>query len=788
MKIEFLQKFKIDKQSTIVQITGLVLGIVTCIFIFRYAFFEYSFDRFHKNKDLIYRTQSSEAMPLGPLAKEKLSYVKEFARLHPCYRGISVQTKDNAFIENQAYYSDGSIFEILSFPIIAGDAPGSLTLKDHLVISESYAKKYFGNQNPIGQTVQINGAYESGRSYTIGAVFEDIPSNSHIKFDILLSIENILSHNMYSKDNPWQWSNFFTYFRTRYPVKKESFVKNLSALAKDNGALLKNGQPVNFPLFALKEIHLNGQTNFMDNNANARDINILIAMGMIILIISWINYINISVGSALKNKLNLGVKKVLGANSLSLWGEIFKKMLVLNTVAIVASLILYFILKPLTEKLVDGHLSLTVSNQILFWLIITGIQLFGTCIVSYSIHGLQNRQNLISLLSKRNKSVKGKQSWISLFVFQFSASIILICFAFFSSKQVNELMHVTKGIKTRQILALRSANVCNSGNIGKSRGIFEDEVVKLPDVEMSTSTTYIPGERIASYMPTRLASDTRDNSIKCFMNFVGYDYIPLFGHKLIAGRNFSREFSTDGSGIIINKTLANEYGFHHPKDAIGKEIYWETKNTFKTIIGVMDDFHQQSADVPVEPTIYHLWDHARGYCVLSVESTDLKATIKKIENLWNRIHSGNAFEYLWIDEQYNKQFHKWIKYSNVINIFSFIAILIACIGLFGLSSMMLLSRTKEIGVRKVNGARNKELVLLLNRQFVKWVIVAFFIACPISWFIIDNWLSNFAYRTNLSWWVFVLSGAIALLIAFLTVSLKTFRAARANPVVALRYE
>ena len=490
----------------------------------------------------------------------------------------------------------------------------------------------------------------------------------------------------------------------------------------------------------------------------------------------------------MNHKLKIAVKKVLGAQSFSLWLEIFDKMLVLNIAAIFFSVILFFVLNPIMRSLFEGYFQFTFLTQIQLWSIILVIQILGILLVSYTIHILQNRQNLVSLLSKRTKASKGQQSWLFLFVFQFSASIVLICFSFFSTKQVNGLMNVSKGIETKQVLALCSANVSNDGDIYESRSIFEDEVLKLPQVLKSTSATYIPGSRIASNMPTRLSNKTEDDNVGCYMNWIGYDYIPLFQHKLIAGRNFSKEFTTDGSGVIINETLAKEYGFVNADDAIGKDIFWETRNTNKTIIGVIEDFHHQSAEIPIEPTMFHLWDHARGYCLLSLESSNTKATLREIETIWNEIHKGNAFEYVWIDEHYNKQFHKWMRYSNIINIFSFIAILIASIGLFGLSAMLIAKRIKEIGIRKVNGATERELVLLLNKQFMRLVIIAFFVACPIAWFIIKNWLNNFAYKTHLSWWIFVLSGLIAFMIAFLTVSMKTYKASRTNPVVALRNE
>jgi putative ABC transport system permease protein len=402
---------------------------------------------------------------------------------------------------------------------------------------------------------------------------------------------------------------------------------------------------------------------------------------------------------------------------------------------------------------------------------------------------MMNRQKLIGIRSKGSISVKGKHSpWITLFVLQFSASIVLISFALFSTKQINDLMKVNTGIQTHQILAIRSADSSEDPEISTVRAVFESEVLKIPGVAISSSASYIPGSCIASYMPTHLSFKTKDDNIDCRMNFVGYDYIPLFRHKIVAGRNFSKNYSSDSEAVVINKTLAQAYGFVNPEEALGKEIFWESKNKYKTIIGVMDDFYQQSADVAIEPTMFQLWDHARGYCLLNILSANATATIKEVEKLWNKIHKGNAFDYLWIDEHYNKQFDKWIQYAHLVKTFSLIAILIACVGLFGLSSMLLGNRTKEIGIRKINGANEITLIQLLNKDFIIWVVVAFVIACPISWFTLNKWLENFAYKTTLSWWIYALAGMVALCIAIVTISLQTFKAVRMNPVEALRYE
>jgi len=790
MILKKFNRLKAEKQNNIIQIAGLVLGIVTCIFVGYYAFFEYSFDRFNADTNRIYRTKGTEGKLLASLAEEQLSYVGKTARLHPCYRGVTIVSRENSLHETSAYFGDGSLFSILDFPVIKGEIKEALTRKNQMAISESYAGKLFGNENPVGQTVIINGSYENNVSYTVAGVFKDIPQNSHVQFNILFSIENILAHRMYTQDSPWQWKNFFTYFKTSNPIDADQFGHDLSALVLNNGETKKSDEGELCPVFPLRDIHLNGQSNYMDNNPTSRDVFIRIFIALIIMAIAWLNFINIGIGNALKNKLAFSVKKVLGASSRNIWIELLQKSFNLNVFALIIAVVLFFILNSILKGTgILQSITLPRSWQFGFWATIFGIQVLGAFLVSLVMFGLISRQKLANALSNRTKSGKQNHSpWITLFVLQFGASIVLICFALFSAKQVNGLMSMDKGIETSQVLAIRSPYYSVAGNIGSDRKVFEQEALKIPGITTVTSASYIPGSTISSQMPTRLSGKNKEANVSSGMNFVGYSYIPLFGHKLLAGRNFLEEFPTDKTGIIINETLAKAYGFSHPNEAIGKEIYWESKNTNRHIIGVMADFHHQSADMPVEPTMFQFWDLANGYCLLKISATNPQEKIKVLEKLWGKIHQANAFDYLWIDEHYQKQFDKWVQLVQIVKALSFIAILIACIGLFGLSSMLLDKRTKEIGIRKVNGARISEVLVLLNKDFVKWVVISFVIATPIAYYAMQKWLENFADKTELSWWIFALAGFMALGIALLTVSWQSWRAATRNPVESLRYE
>jgi putative ABC transport system permease protein len=788
--MKIIRQYKNDKRNCIIQTISLVLGLVTCIFVGRYAISEYSFDKFNGNSERIYRTKSSEGKMLASLAKDQLSYVQESARLHPCYRGVTITADDNSFFEDRAYFGDGELFDILSFPIDKGNVKEALSHKNQMVVSENYANKLFGNDNPVGKTVIVNGSYETGVTYTVAGVFKDIPQNSHIRFDVLFSIENILVHRMYTNDSPWRWQNFFTYFKTIHPVSSEQFGKDLFTLEQNNGRETNRDEVETCSVQPLADIHFNGQTNYMDNNNTSRDVHSKILVALLIMAIAWLNFINIGIGSALKNKLAFSVKKVLGASSGTIFGELFQKSLMLNGLAFVVSVFLFVGLNFISKGTgIVNEIALPGFVIILFWALIIILQVLGVFIVSFSIYGLLSKQKLINSISNRSKSAKQKHSpWVTLFVLQFSVSIVLICLALFASKQVNGLMNVDKGINTNLVLAIRSAYFSENDNINSDRDIFEQEALKIPEVSQVSAASYIPGSTISSFMPTRLSGKNEEANISCRMNFVSCGYIPLFGHKLLAGRNFSEKYSTDGTATIINETLRKAYGFNSSEEAIGKEIFWETKNSNRHIIGVMEDFHHQSADMPVEPTMFLHWKHANGYCLLKINTKNPLKTLKELEKLWLKVHHANAFDYIWVNEHYQKQFEKWVQMAQIIKVLSLIAIVIACIGLFGLSTMLLEKRTKEIGVRKVNGAKISEVMIMLNKDIVKWVAIAFVFSIPVSSYTMHKWLENFAFKTPLSWWIFILAGVLALGIALLTVSWQSWRAANRNPVEALRYE
>ncbi len=373
---------------------------------------------------------------------------------------------------------------------------------------------------------------------------------------------------------------------------------------------------------------------------------------------------------------------------------------------------------------------------------------------------------------------------------QFAAAIVLICFSLLTGKQINEMMGKDVGFEKDNILVVKSPLISDENvDINSLYASFRMEAVKIPEVKAITSSTYIPGMFISSIQGIRFENESGIHEADPRMNWVGADYLPLYENRFLAGRNFSYNAEMESNKLIINEKLSGELGFTNAEQAIGTEVIWKQRNQKKQIVGVIENFFHESPELEVYPIAFHFSANSVGYYSVKInESARPDRVVRKLQNLYQQIHAGNPFDYFWLDQRYQAQYAQWIKMKGLFQAFSVLAILISVMGLVASMGMMLAKRTKEIGIRKVNGARVYEILVLLNREFLKWLTLAFVIALPISYYIMNKWLQNFAYKTGISWWIFALSGLMAMCIALLTISWQSWKAAARNPVEALRYE
>ncbi|RJP66951.1 MAG: ABC transporter permease [Ignavibacteriales bacterium] len=778
-------------------ILGLAFGIAACLVIYIYVSYEKSYDTFNKNADNIYRlenvryyksgTDSSTGCValLGPTLKEEIPEVVDFARV----RKIAMLTSanDRFFNEKNIFWADSSFLTMFSFPLIAGNSNNVLAKRYSSVITKNIAEKYFGNLDVLGKTIQIGGT-----DFIISGVAENVPPNSHIKFDVLISFNTQLTDRFC-----WGCNNNTTYIQVKPGTKKSELESKLPLIVNKLHDRQKDGFERAYLLQPLTYIHLHSNLRFEhEENGNLKTISFLIIISIIILLIAWINYINLSTARSIERAREVGLRKVVGAGFRSLIPQFLLESFVINLIAVVFSLSLVGLTYPYWIKMIGLPDSFSLwdnSNTILLLLtiIFAGPLLAGI----YPAFILSSYSPVTILKGSFKNSLKGSFLRKGLVIFQFAVSVIMIVAVIVFDRQLSFMRNKNLGFNIKQKLVV---NVPAKIKEGKDRissyNAFINKLQNQSLIEGATFSSVIPGMENGDVSGgVRPGNKTQEQGKQVYFVYIAQNYIDFFNINLISGRNFFEselnelyKKGNDTKVLLINKSAAREFGFDSPRAAIGATIFHDNSKR-GTVIGVINDYHQQSLDKEIAPTIFEA--ATRGnYFIFNLSTSQLSEKIEKIKKNFANIFPGNPFEYNFLDEFFDRQYKTDIQTAEILGVFTFLSIFISCIGLIGLSSLMTLNRTKEIGVRKVLGASIKAILLLLSKEFVKWIIVANAIAWPIAYYFLNQWLEDFAYRINVSWWIFALSGGITLLIALATVSFQAIKAATTNPVESLKYE
>jgi putative ABC transport system permease protein len=784
------------KTFSLINILGLAFGIAACIIIYIYVSYEKSYDTFNLNADNIYRlknvrfyksgTDSTAGCValLGPTIKEEIPGVIDFARL----RKISalVSANNQYFNEKNIFWADSSFLKMFSFPLISGDAGKALNKKYSAVLAKSTAQKYFSNENPINKIIKID-----GNDYTVTGISENVPPNSHIKFDILLSFNTQLTDRFC-----WGCNNNNTYIQVSPGIKKSDVEAKLPLIVKKLHNRQKDGFERAYFLQPLKDIHLYSHLRSEhEENGNAKTIYFLSFTALLILLIAWINYINLSTARSIERAKEVGVRKVVGAGFWSLIRQFLFESFITNILALFISIIIIELTLPYWNKLTGMPASFSFwgnGNPVIFMIILL-LSPFISGI--YPALVLSSYSPALILKGDFKSSFKGIILRKGLVIFQFTISIILIAIIIVFSTQISFMRNKNLGFDIKQKLVVNSPFKIEEGKDKASlSNTFINELRTQSLIEDATFTSVIPGmENNWVSGGVRHDNQSIEQGKQAYFGYVAQNYLNFFRIDLVCGRNFFKselgKLYQDISipkTLILNESAVNEFGFNTPEEALGAAIY---NDNFKvgTVIGVIKDYHQQSLDKEIEPLI--LGGATTGeYFIFDINTKNISNKIDGIKNNFKKIFPGNPFEYYFLDEFFDRQYRSDIKTTQIFSLFTFLSIFISCLGLIGLSSLMITHRTKEIGIRKVLGASIQSLLTLLSKEFLKWVLIANFIACPIAYYFMNKWLQGFAYRIEISWWVFVLSGGISLVIALVTVSLQAIKASTANPVESLKYE
>ncbi len=784
---------KSQKFYSLINLLGLTAGITAFALIMLWVNTETSFDKFQDDAENIYRVDyklyeeevleqySASAVPvIGPMMKKTYPEVEEYTRFKKT-DGV-IKHGDIFYKEEKMFYAESSFFSIFNFPLVEGQASDEILDVNKAVITESTAKRYFGNENPVGKYIIYN---EKDR-YFVSAVAKDAPENSHLKFDILLSYENLINEVPYF-DEGWFVEQFYTYVKLVPGADFKTLESKIPTLVeKYLGDFMKEAQFLaEFKLRPLEEIHLHSDLqNELEVNGNISHVRYMSLIAFLVLIIAFINYINLTTSHSVQRASEVGVRKVLGALRKHLLSQLLTETFLINLLAFFMSFVLILALLPSFKMLTGSPVSIPwkLAPLVLLLLFIISGLLTGIIPALY----LTRTSPTLVLKGKGKNRSKGMSNFRnSLVVFQFTISVVLIAGTLLIGKQMSFLQNQNLGIDIDQMLVVEGPKAINAENIVTESDAFRSEMLNLAAVKNMTVSTNVPGEEVM-FQPVYgklIAGVNTEKKIR----MIGIDqhFFDTYELKILAGRNFDKNYSSEIREVILNESALGYMGFKNAEDAIGKELTGDQGEA--RVIGVVNDYNQKSLREKPGPLMFCNRVES-NYYTLKINGAEAGQVIGKLENQWNLKFAGNPFNYFFLDDYFNRQYRSDKKFGMLFLIFSVLAIFIACLGLLGLSAYSTAQRTKEIGIRKVNGAKISEVLTMLNKDFIRWVIVAFCIAVPVSFYTMKKWLESFAYRTELSWWIFALAGFLALGIALLTVSWQSWKAATRNPVEALRYE
>lgn len=789
---------------TAINIFGLAVGLACCLLITLYVVDELSYDRFHAKADRIFRINTDVKFggndmkmavspdPVGPTLKQDYPQVEHFVRLHE--RGTWLVKQAGAATnlrENNITFADSTLFDVFTLPLVSGDPKRALTSPNTVVISESAAKRHFGSQDAMGKTL----IFDNDKTFKVTGVMRDMPTNSHFRSDFFLTMLN--------DEYPWgQWlsNNHYSYVVLREGVDYKQFEKNfdaviekyvgpqaLQAIGSTMDQFRKAGNRYQFWLMPITDIHLHSKQQIEFSPAgDIQYVYIFSAVALFILLIACINFMNLATARSANRAKEVGVRKVLGSERQQLIGQFMSESVLMTVLAMVLALIIVAAAIPFFNTVAAKELSIQslLSPYLVPILVVLPI-VVGLLAGSYPALFLSSFKPISVLKGKINVSLKNVSLRSGLVVFQFMMSVILIVGTIIVYRQITYIQNKNLGFKRDQILTINDVYA-----LGKQTETFKQEVLRLPGVMSGSVSGFLPtpsNRSDNSFFPEGQV-DQR-NAVNMQAWGVDHDYVKTLGMQIVQGRDFSREFGADSSAVILNETAAKLFG---GKDILGKRIMSfddPTLKSFKTytVIGVVKNFHFESLRRNIS-ALGLVLEPSSGAASFRLSSTDLPAVISQIESKWKQLAPGQPFNYAFMEEAFDNMYRAEQRVGTIALTFAGLAILIACLGLFGLAAFMAEQRTKEIGVRKVLGASVFSIVGLLSKDFLKLVLIAILIASPIAWYAMSQWLKDFAYKIDIEWWVFALAGVLATLVALLTVSFQSVKAALMDPVKSLRAE
>ncbi len=813
LRIVFRQSGK-RRRYALLNIAGLAVGMASCLLLFEYVAFERSYDHFNPKAGRIVRIQDEEyqngkliipcasAMPaLKPLLIKDFPEVENACRLYKSSFLLANEAANVRFPETSVYYADSSALNIFDIHLTRGDAPTALADPDKLVLSTTEAKKYFGQEDPVGKTLTI---HDGGKfiPLQVTGVFEDYPVNSHLRIDMLVSYKTfgrILGTYGWPNDpmeTDWRWTDFYTYVLLKNKADLAGLEKKLPAFIDKyyNDLPKPMADRDRFKLIAmpLQDIHL--YSHFIQEaepTGNGRSVSFLFLIAFLIIGIAWVNYTNLAAARTLERAREVGVRKVLGAQQHQLVRQFMMESLLFNSAALFVALILVFSCNGLFALFTGRPLGVFFTLPMGYWGQFMAVFFIGTFLSGLYPSLILSRYQPVKVLKGLFKNSSGGQ-WVrkTLIIGQFAISIILIAGTIVVYRQVNYMRSRDLGADINQTLVLKGAHSMSDSAYGSNFNAFKEDTRRVKGIKTITASSYVMGEEILISTDWEWMENPGETHIvETFMLGIDDDFVPAYGIRVVAGRNLALSHRSDWRGVLLNESAVRSLGFPSPEAAIGQMVSASTWHLDSLlVVGVIADYHQEGLQKVIQPLVLWRRGDLRARYSLKIATSDVAAVIADVKNVWERYFPDDPFSYFFLDDSFNRQYAEDQQFGTVFGLFAVFAIAIACFGLLGLSAYNVLQRSKEISIRKVLGASVPALLYLLSVDFLVLVAVALVIAVPVSWIVMDKWLQNFASRIGISWWIFGISGFLALTIAFLTVAGQAWKAAMTSPVKNLRSE
>jgi putative ABC transport system permease protein len=784
-----IRNFRRHKIYSVINIMGLAIGMACCILVFLHVHHELSYDKYHQDEERIFRIaqnirkEAAEldtarvATPLIPAVRESFPDVESAVRFQLATWDSLVERGEAKYYEDWVMIAENDLFDVFTIPFIRGNPENALERPRTVVIAESVAERYFGHDDPIGQTLLL-----WGNSVEVTGVIADYPKNTHLKYDIIISLNGF--ERTWNLEN-WGWTGFYAYVKLKPHVDPQNFEVKIRHIADTYAKqkLEEWGETFTFYLQPISSIHLHSNlVSEIDAPGNLRDIYVFSIIGIFILLISCINFTNLTTARSANRAKEVGVRKVVGAHRSQLTRQFLWESMLVSFVSLMGSILIVILTLPYFNVLTGQGFGRKDLFNPMILLILLGLSVcVGFLAGSYPAFLLSRFMTVRVLKGLKGMDSQGSILRKVLVVAQFSITILLTIGTLSVYRQIGFMKNKHLGFDKHQKLVIPAEMRGRYGTVKK-------EFLIDPSITGATALWNVPGH-LANLIEARLVSGMEEKTQSMNFYYVDSDFISEYKIAMIAGRPFQENRQTDIEGtFILNETASKAFGFSNPEEAVGKKMYEGGSGGVGTIIGVVKDFHYKGLQTRVEPLVLQWRPNYFSYLSLSVKTTNLSETISFVKKKWNELQLGGLFSYYFLDEDFNRHYQSEESLGRLYAVLTLLAIFLSCLGLAGLSSFTAEQKTKEIGIRKVLGASVPNIMFLLVGEFTKWVMISSLIAWPVAYFVVHEWLQGFAYRINPSIWVFGLSAAFAFIIAALTVSYQSMKAAVTDPVDSLRYE